>query len=96
MDLQKDTVRWISARKEEPEWLLEWRLQAYRHWLTMKEPAWANVHYPKINYQDIIYFAGAQEKNSTALMKRILNYSACLIVLVFHLKREVFSGLALQ
>ena len=60
--LTEDTVRWISARKEEPEWLLEWRLQAYRHWLTMKEPTWANVHYPKINYQDIIYFAAPKKK----------------------------------
>ncbi|HXR82528.1 MAG TPA: hypothetical protein VN763_16495 [Saprospiraceae bacterium] len=60
--LTEDTVRWISARKEEPEWMLEWRLQAYRHWLTMKEPTWANVHYPKINYQDIIYFAAPRKK----------------------------------
>src|SRR6187401_3127243 len=60
--LSEETVRWISARKEEPEWMLEWRLQAYRHWLTMKEPTWANVHYPKINYQDIIYFAAPRKK----------------------------------
>jgi Fe-S cluster assembly protein SufB len=55
--LTEETVRQISAKKEEPEWMLEWRLQAFRHWLTMTEPTWANVHYPKINYQDIIYFA---------------------------------------
>ena len=42
-------VRLISAKKEEPEWLLEWRLKAYRHWLTLKEPDWANVKYPKID-----------------------------------------------
>ena len=60
--LSEDTVRAISAKKEEPEWLLEWRLKAYSHWLTMKEPTWANVHYPPINYQDIIYFAAPKKK----------------------------------
>jgi Fe-S cluster assembly protein SufB len=55
--LNEDIVRLISAKKHEPEWLLEWRLKAFRHWQTMKEPAWANVHYPPIDYQDIIYYA---------------------------------------
>ena len=45
--LSEDVVRLISAKKNEPEWLLEWRLKAYRHWLQMKEPLWANVHYPR-------------------------------------------------
>ncbi len=49
--LSEDIVRLISAKKNEPEWLLEWRLKAYRHWLTMKEPTWPNVHYPPIDYQ---------------------------------------------
>src|SRR5687767_3959252 len=60
--LSEETVRAISLRKEEPEWLLEWRLKAYRHWLTLKEPNWANVHHPPINYQDIIYFAAPKKK----------------------------------
>lgn len=60
--LSEDVVRAISARKEEPEWLLEWRLQAYRHWLGMTEPTWANIHHPPINYQDIIYFAAPKKK----------------------------------
>ncbi len=60
--LSEDTVRAISARKKEPTWLLEWRLEAYRHWLTLKEPTWANVDYPIINYQDIIYFAAPKKK----------------------------------
>src|SRR6185503_1116601 len=60
--LSEDTVRAISLKKEEPEWLLEWRIKAYRHWLTLKEPTWANVHYPEINYQDIIYFAAPKKK----------------------------------
>jgi len=60
--LSEETVRAISARKQEPEWLLEWRLQAYRHWLTLTEPTWPNVHYPPIDYQDIIYFAAPKKK----------------------------------
>jgi Fe-S cluster assembly protein SufB len=55
--LTEDTVRLISARKHEPEFMLQWRLKAFRHWLTMTEPAWANVHYPPIDYQNIIYYA---------------------------------------
>ncbi len=55
--LNEDTIRFISAKKGEPEWLLEWRLKAYRHWLTMTEPTWQNVRFPKIDYQDIIYYA---------------------------------------
>jgi len=55
--LSEEVVRMISAKKDEPEWLLEWRLKAYRHWLTMKEPEWPKVTYPKIDYQDISYYA---------------------------------------
>jgi len=60
--LSENTVRFISAKKKEPEWMLEWRLRAYRHWLTMTEPEWANVHYPKIDYQDIIYYSAPKQK----------------------------------
>ncbi len=55
--LNEDVIRHISRKKEEPEWLLEWRLQAYRHWLTMREPSWAHVHYPPIDYQAISYYS---------------------------------------
>src|SRR6202012_6295465 len=55
--LSEDTVRFISAKKNEPAWMLEWRLEAYRRWLTMTEPNWARVHYPKIDYQNIYYYA---------------------------------------
>ncbi len=55
--LNEDIVRFISARKNEPDWLLEWRLTAYRHWLTMKEPKWALVEYPDIDFQDAYYYA---------------------------------------
>ncbi len=60
--LNEEIVRFISARKNEPEWLLEWRLNAYRNWTKMKEPTWPNVTYPKINYQDIIYYSAPKQK----------------------------------
>jgi Fe-S cluster assembly protein SufB len=60
--LSEDIVRFISARKNEPEWMLEWRLKAYRHWLTMPTPEWANVSFPEINYQDIIYYSAPKQK----------------------------------
>ncbi|MCI4679300.1 Fe-S cluster assembly protein SufB [Rhodoblastus acidophilus] len=55
--LNEDTVRFISAKKNEPEWLTEWRLDAFRRWRTMTEPQWARVHYPPIDYQDLYYYA---------------------------------------
>ena len=55
--LSEDVIRIISAKKEEPEWLLEWRLEAYRAWLDMEEPTWANVKYPKVDFQDIHYYS---------------------------------------
>lgn len=55
--LSEDTIRMISAKKNEPEWLLEFRLKAYQHWLTMTEPAWSSVKHPKIDFQDITYFS---------------------------------------
>ncbi|HSA47924.1 MAG TPA: Fe-S cluster assembly protein SufB [Candidatus Competibacteraceae bacterium] len=60
--LTEDVVRLISAKKQEPDWLLEWRLQAFRHWLTMKQPEWARVHYPPIDYQAISYYAAPKQK----------------------------------
>ena len=60
--LNEDVIRLISMKKGEPEWLLEFRLKAYRHWLTMQEPAWPNVKYPKIDFQDIIYYSAPKAK----------------------------------
>lgn len=60
--LNEDTVRFISAKKNEPEWMLEWRLKAYNHWLKMQEPNWANIKYEPINYQDIIYYSAPKQK----------------------------------
>jgi Fe-S cluster assembly protein SufB len=59
--LSEDTVRFISKKKNEPEWLLEWRLKAYRHWLTMPEPKWAKVDFPAIDYQDAYYYAAPKD-----------------------------------
>ncbi|MEE3207484.1 MAG: Fe-S cluster assembly protein SufB, partial [Candidatus Thermoplasmatota archaeon] len=55
--LSEDVIRFISKRKHEPKWLTTWRLEAYRHWLTMEEPHWANIEYDPINYQDIVYYS---------------------------------------
>ncbi len=60
--LTEDTVRFISAKKEEPEWLLKWRLDAFKKWQTMKEPKWPNVDYPAVDYQDIIYYSAPKKK----------------------------------
>ncbi|MEY2429937.1 MAG: Fe-S cluster assembly protein SufB [Verrucomicrobiota bacterium] len=60
--LNEDIVRLISAKKKEPEFMLEWRLKAYRHWLTMEEPAWPHVHYPPIDYQKAVYYSAPKKK----------------------------------
>jgi Fe-S cluster assembly protein SufB len=60
--LNEDIVRFISKRKNEPEWLLEWRLKAFRNWQKMVEPKWPNVKYPEINYQDIIYYSAPKQR----------------------------------
>ncbi len=61
--LNEDVIRFISHKKNEPEWLLEWRLKAYRHWAKMEEPKWAHVHYSPIDYQDISYYSAPKVKN---------------------------------
>jgi len=60
--LNEEIIKFISAKKEEPEWLMEWRLKAYRHWLKMDEPKWGNIKFPPINYQDIIYYSAPKQK----------------------------------
>jgi len=60
--LNEDIVRFISSKKNEPEWLLEWRLKAFRYWQTMKEPSWAHIQYPPVDFQDIIYYAAPKQK----------------------------------
>jgi Fe-S cluster assembly protein SufB len=65
--LSEDTVRFISAKKSEPQWMLDWRLEAYRRWLTMREPTWARVDYPKIDYQDYYYYSAPKRKALASL-----------------------------
>ena len=55
--LNEDTIKFISNKKNEPEWMLEWRLKAFARWKTLEEPNWANINFPKIDYQDIYYYA---------------------------------------
>ena len=69
--LNEDTVRFISAKKDEPEWMLEWRLEAYRRWLTMEEPTWARVQYPKIDYQDLYYYAAPKPKKPVTSLDEV-------------------------
>ena len=69
--LSEDTIRFISAKKNEPTWMLDYRLKAYRHWLTMEEPTWPNVTYPKINFQDIIFYSAPKQKISPKSLDEI-------------------------
>jgi Fe-S cluster assembly protein SufB len=68
--LSEDTIRFISEKKDEPAWMLEWRLEAYRRWLTMQEPTWARVDYPKIDYQDLYYYS-APKRNALASLDEV-------------------------
>ena len=68
--LSEDTVRFISAKKSEPDWMLAWRLDAYKRWLTMQEPKWAKVEYGPIDYQDLYYYSGAEEGAAVARRDR--------------------------
>jgi len=69
--LSEDTVRYISAKKGEPDWMLEWRLGAFRRWLAMTEPKWARVHYPKIDYQNAYYYAAPKNTPKKASLDEV-------------------------
>ncbi|GAC1406448.1 MAG: Fe-S cluster assembly protein SufB [Novosphingobium sp.] len=69
--LSEDTVRFISAKKNEPEWMLEWRLKAYRHWLTMTAPDWAKLNVPPIDYQDAFYYAAPKPKKTIGSLDEV-------------------------
>jgi Fe-S cluster assembly protein SufB len=69
--LNEDVIRLISSKKGEPEWLLDWRLKSFRHWLTMKEPEWANVHYDKIDYQSISYYSAPKQKKQLSSLDEV-------------------------
>ncbi|MEM8916162.1 MAG: Fe-S cluster assembly protein SufB, partial [Pseudomonadota bacterium] len=69
--LSEDTIRFISAKKEEPEWMLEWRLKAFRRWQDMEEPDWAKLSYPPIDYQDAYYYAAPKKKPQLASLDEV-------------------------
>ncbi|MBI4470730.1 MAG: Fe-S cluster assembly protein SufB, partial [Acidobacteria bacterium] len=69
--LNEAIIRMISSKKNEPEFMLEWRLKAFRHWQTMVEPTWPNVHYPPIDYQEIIYYAAPKPKKSVESLDEV-------------------------
>ena len=69
--LNVDIIRFISKKKDEPEWLTDWRLKAFRHWESMEEPTWPNVHYPKIDYQDMIYYSAPKQKDRPKSLNEI-------------------------
>ncbi len=69
--LNEDIIRLISAKKNEPDWMTEWRLKSYRHWLTMKEPTWQNVKYPPIDYQNIIYYSAPKTKEKPKSLEEV-------------------------
>src|ERR1700758_4956715 len=69
--LSEDTVRYISAKKNEPEWMLAWRLDAYKRWLTMREPKWAKVEYGPIDYQDLYYYSAPKKKDGPKSLDEI-------------------------
>ncbi len=71
LGLNEDIIRWISAKKEEPEWLLEWRLKAFRTWEGMKEPEWANVKYPKVDFQKVRYYSAPKQKKKAESLDEI-------------------------
>jgi Fe-S cluster assembly protein SufB len=69
--LSEEVIRLISAKKSEPDWLLDWRLGAYRHWRTLAEPTWQNVAYPPIAYDDIIYYAAPKKKAALSSLDEV-------------------------
>ncbi|MHC2684266.1 Fe-S cluster assembly scaffold protein SufB [Bradyrhizobium diazoefficiens] len=69
--LSEETVKFISEKKNEPAWMLQWRLEAYRRWLTMTEPTWARVDYPKIDFQDLYYYSAPKPKKSITSLDEI-------------------------
>ena len=64
-------IRFISAKKGEPDWMLAWRLEAYRRWLTLEEPTWANVHYPKIDFQELYYYAAPKSTEGPKSLEEV-------------------------
>ena len=96
--LNEDVIRLISAKKQEPQWLTDWRLNAYRHWLQMKDPEWATVEYPPIDYQSIVYYSAPKMKDGPKSLadvdpKLLETYEKLGIPLR---ERELLSGVAVD
>lgn len=96
--LNEDIIRLISAKKNEPSFMLEWRLKAYRHWLTMKEPQWANVHHPPIDYQAIVYYSAPKTERRPKSLAEVdpmllATYRKLGIPLI---EQEVLAGVAVD
>jgi Fe-S cluster assembly protein SufB len=96
--LNEDVIRLISSKKNEPEFLLEWRLKAFRHWLTMEEPKWANVHYPPVDYQAISYYSAPRLKSKPKSLDEVdpellATYEKLGIPLK---EREILAGVAVD
>ena len=77
--INEDTIQFISEKKKEPSWLLDWRIKAYRKWLKMYEPQWQNVQYDNINYQDISYYSSPKKKNLKSLDELAPELLNCLL-----------------
>ena len=98
LGLTEETVRFISAKKNEPGWLLEWRLDAYRRWLTMEEPTWAKVSYPRIDFQDAYYYSAPKQKAAPTSLdeidpKLLETYKKLGIPLI---EQQMLSGIAVD
>jgi len=90
--LNEDIVRFISAKKDEPQWLLDWRLEAYRRWLTLEEPEWAMVDYPEIDFQDMYYYASPVKKKELNSLDEVdPEILKSIISLAYPLKNKKFS-----
>ena len=76
--LTEDTIRFISKKKDEPDWMLEWRLGAFRRWQTMEEPTWARVSYPKIDFQNIHYYAAPKNQSGPRSLAVRRSDEACI------------------
>ena len=99
--LSEDTIRFISAKKEEPQWMLDWRLRAYKAWLRMAkekgEPTWAKVSYPEIDFQDIHYYAAPKKKTLKSIDEVDPELLATYEKLGIPLKeREILAGVAVD
>ncbi|HHB83130.1 MAG TPA: Fe-S cluster assembly protein SufB, partial [Devosia sp.] len=69
--LNEDIVRYIAAKKDNPDWMVDWRLDALKRWKTMKEPEWARVHYPKVDFQDLHYYAAPKSTPGPASLDEV-------------------------